>query len=253
MKHLRMHALPSLIVLASLIAISACDFSTANIKRAVMAREVNEDKSPAIETGSFHRSESLLHCCVQMANTPSGTMVKAIWRFNDDEENAAIDSTEIQMDDSGWIDFTLEPANAGLPYDSYAVDLYVDGVFKQTVPFTVEPMFEESVVREAVLSTALNDSYYPLNVAYNFPTETDVIYAPIFVEGQAPGSIFSAFWYQHDADGARILITSADIQFDDDGWIGFSMTLNDGLPAGQYSVDIVHNGTVEHTIEFSGQ
>jgi hypothetical protein len=121
------------------------------------------------------------------------------------------------------------------------------------VPFTVEPRFEESVVREAVLSTALNDSYYPLNVAYNFPTETDVIYAPIFVEGQAPGSIFSAFWYQHDADGARILITSADIQFDDDGWIGFSMTLNDGLPAGQYSVDIVHNGTVEHTIEFSGQ
>ncbi len=245
--------LTALALAVGIAALSACQFTTANIDRAVMARAINDDKSPANETKEYYKHESLLHCCVQMANTPEGTKVKAVWRFDEAEERSIIDSTEIQVDESAWVDFSLTLSESGLPYGKYVVDLYINGKFEQSVPFSVVPMFTESVVKEAVLATELNDSYYPVQVVKSFPSNIARIFAPVFVEGQPAGSVFGSAWYQHDEAGGRVLITSADLPFDQAGWIGFSMTLNEGLPPGKYSVDILLNGTVEQTLEFKAQ
>jgi hypothetical protein len=160
-----------LVLTLGLVSLTACQFTTANIERAVMARAVNEDNSPAEETASFHKYENLLHCCVEMANTPAGTKVKAVWRFDDGDEREIIDSTEVDVDASVWVDFTLALSESGLPYAKYAVDLYINGEFQQTVPFTIAPMFSESVIKEAVLATEINDSYYPVTVVGNLPHE----------------------------------------------------------------------------------
>jgi hypothetical protein len=242
-----------LVLTAGLALLTACQFTTANIDRAVMARAVNEDNSPAEETTSFHKYESLLHCCVDMANTPEGTKVKAVWRFDDGEERSIIDSTEVDVNSSVWVDFSLALSESGLPYAKYAVDLYVNNEFQQTVPFTIEPMFGESVIREAVLATEINESYYPITVVESFPTNIARLYAPVFVEEQPAGSVFSAIWYQHDERDGRLLISEYSIPFDSPGWIGFSLSLDSGLPQGRYSVDVLHNGTVEHTLEFTAQ
>jgi hypothetical protein len=242
-----------LVLTLGLVSLTACQFTTANIERAVMARAVNEDNSPAEETASFHKYENLLHCCVEMANTPAGTKVKAVWRFDDGDEREIIDSTEVDVDASVWVDFTLALSESGLPYAKYAVDLYINGEFQQTVPFTIAPMFSESVIKEAVLATEINDSYYPVTVVETFPTNIARLFAPVFVEGQPVGSVFSAIWYQHDERDGRLLISEYSIPFDSPGWIGFSLSLNNGLPQGKYSVDILHNGTVEHTLEFTAQ
>ncbi|MCZ7558141.1 MAG: hypothetical protein M5R41_17195 [Bacteroidia bacterium] len=243
----------ALVLISGLALLGACQFSTANIDRAVMARSVDKDNAPIEETTTFHKYENLLHCCVEMANTPEGTKVKAVWRFDEGEERGVIDSTEVDVNSSIWVDFTLALSESGLPYAKYAVDLYINGEIKQSVPFTVEPMFSESVIKEAVLATEINDNYYPVTVVESFPTNIARLFAPVFVEGQPAGSVFTAIWYQHDKSGGRMLISEYGLPFDSPGWIGFSLSLNDGLPPGKYSVDILHNGTVEHTLEFTAQ
>lgn len=234
--------------------ISACEFTTANIERATMSRSVSEDAEPIEETSSFYASESIIHCSVLMANTPEGTEVKAIWYpVLEDEEKVIIDSSIVTMESSGWIDFYLQLTQSNLPYGEYAVDLYVQNSFKQTVPFVIEPMYPDSYIKEAVIARNINENYFPTEVTWVFDEGLANIYAPVYVSGQPAGSMFGSIWYQHDAAGDRQMIDNTDIAFDEEGWIGFSLNLPNGLPAGKYSVDILFNGEIEHTLEFRAE
>jgi len=62
--------------------------------------------------------------------------------------------------------------------------------------------------------------------------------------------VFAAQWYRHDDAGDRSLISAADLSFDEEGWIAFSLSVPDGLAAGRYSVDLLVDDEVEHTLEF---
>ncbi|MDT8324058.1 MAG: hypothetical protein RRA94_08110 [Bacteroidota bacterium] len=247
---------PTLCITLLLIAAftQACNFTTANIERAVMARSVDENSAPVEETASFNASESLLHCAVKMENTPSGTRVKAIWYYMpEDEERQVLDSTEITIESGAWIDFTLRLAEINLPYGSYVVDLYVDDEYRQNVPFTIEPMYPDSWVKEAVMAKSVSADYFPTEVTWVFEEGSDNIYAPIYAAGQPEGSVFAAVWYVHDASGNREEISSYELSYDEEGWIGFSLSLPNGLPAGKYSVDILVNDEVQNTLEFRAE
>ncbi|MFA6233093.1 MAG: hypothetical protein WC824_02740 [Bacteroidota bacterium] len=244
----------ALAVLTLLLVMQACTFTTADIDRVVFSRQVDAETSePLDETTSFHGSDAVLHCAVLMENTPTGTIVKAKWYVKTDGGQEVLDTTEIALENSGWIDFNLTLTKTNLPYGNYAVDLFIDGKFKQTVPFTIEPAFPDGIIKEAVVARALSDSYFPTEPANTFPAGVAYVYAPIYVSGQPEGTVFTASWYQHVQGGDRSLITSYDINFDQEGWIGFSLNLPQGIPAGAYSVDILMNGEVAHTLEFSAE
>ncbi len=244
--------IPAALVL--LLAAQACNFTTAHIERVAFSRNINaETKEPLDETKSFHGSDAMLHCSVLMANTPEGTVVKARWYAKLEKTQEVLDTTEITLENSGWIDFNLSLTKNSLPYGEYAVDLFINGEFAQTVPFTVEPAFPDGVIKEAVIARALSDSYFPTEAATTFPAGVAYVFAPIYVAGQSEGTVFTASWFQHVDGGERAPITSYDIGFDQEGWIGFSLNLPQGIPAGAYSVDILVNGEVAHTLEFSAE
>ena len=240
--------------LALLLLLQSCSFTTANVEKVVFARTVNEEtKEPLDETATFHGSDAVLHCAVKMANTPSGTRVKARWYFNNESAQEVIDTTEIELDNSGWVDFNLTLTKSSLPYGAYGVDLFIDGKFDQTASFTIEPAFPDGYIKEAVTSRELSETYFPTAPTATFPAGVAYVYAPIYVEGQPEGTAFAAHWYQHLDDGDRALISSYELSYDQTGWIGFSLNLPDGIPVGSYSVDLLVNGEVEHTLEFSAQ
>lgn len=255
-QHLRLPAPlgpAALFVLLLLFAAQACEFTTAHIERAVMARAVTEESEPIEETDSFHGSESVMHCSVLMANTPEGTPVKAVWYSPGEGKKVVLDSTEITMEKDGWIDFSLTLSQNNLPYGAYAVDLYVGNTFAQTVPFTIEPMYPDSHIQEAVIARAVSETYFPTDKTLVFDEGSTVVYAPVYVAGQPAGTVFAAQWYVHDEAGDRMLIDTAEVPFDEEGWIRFLLSFPNGLSAGKYSVDLLVDNTVEHTLEFRAE
>ncbi|MDX9757571.1 MAG: hypothetical protein RBU27_00265 [Bacteroidota bacterium] len=243
--------LPALVLLA---ALQACSFTTAHIETAVLARAVDEQThEPLDETTNFHGSDAVLHCAVKMANTPSGTKVTAHWFAEADGARQALDSTDIELEQSGWVDFTLTLSQEHLPYGAYGVDLFIDGKPARTVPFTIAPEFPDGVIKEAVTASALSAIQFPVQPTKTFAKGTAEVFAPIYVSGHPEGTVFAARWYRHVDDGQRAQISSYELTTGREGWIGFSLNLPQGIPAGAYSVDVLVDGTVEHTLEFSAQ
>lgn len=242
----------ALSALALLLVVQSCSFTTAHIERAVFSRQVNpETKEPLDETTSYHGSDAILHCSVLMANAPTGTMVKAKWYQKVDGKQEVLDTTEIKLESSVWIDFNLSLTQNNLPYGEYAVDLFIDGKFQQTVPFTIEPAFPDGVIKEAVVARTLSESFFPTEAASTLPSGIAYVYAPVYISGQDEGMIFGANWYQHVGDGDRALISAFETAYDQEGWIGFSLNVPKGLPIGNYSVDLTVDGEVAHTLEFT--
>lgn len=246
--------LTGILALVLLFGLQGCSFTTAHIENAVLARTVNAETSePLDETTSFHASDAVLHCAVKMANTHSGTTVSAHWFSETDGTRQVLDSTAIELEQSGWVDFTLTLSQMSLPYGKYGVELFIDGTPARTVPFVIEPHFPDGVIKEAVTAAAVSESQFPVQPTATFDRGTTEIFAPIYVSGQSEGTVFAATWYRHLPDGQRAPISAYELSSDREGWIGFSLKLLEGLQAGQYSIDVSVNGSVEHTLEFSAK
>jgi hypothetical protein len=117
----------------------ACGFSasTANIKDATIAREVN---GSAEATTSFAPDE-IFYCLVNVANAPEDTVTKAAWYAVDVpgvDPNFLIDETEI----AGGGDITFDLSNDQYwPDGIYKVEIYLDGELDRTLEFSVSSSF----------------------------------------------------------------------------------------------------------------
>jgi len=113
----------------------ACSFSasTANIKEAYMAREVNG----TVEATTTFAPDEIFYCLVNVANAPDDTVTKAAWYAVDVpgvEANYLIDETEI----AGGGDITFDLSNDQYwPDGKYKVEIYLDGELDTTLEFSV--------------------------------------------------------------------------------------------------------------------
>jgi hypothetical protein len=122
----------------------ACGFSvsTATITNAVMAKEVQGDNfDPVGVTDTYPSDQPEFHAVVTVSNAPDDTVVKAVWVAVDvgsaAEPNTTVDETEVTVEGSRNVDFTLTPAGGAWPPGSYKVDIYLNDKLDRTLNFTV--------------------------------------------------------------------------------------------------------------------
>jgi hypothetical protein len=122
----------------------ACGFSvsTAAITNAVMAKETQGDNfDPVGVTDTYASDQPEFHAVVTISNAPSETVVKAVWVAVDVGDVAApntnLDETEVAVEGSRNVDFTLTPAGGAWPPGSYKVDIYLNDKLDRTLNFTV--------------------------------------------------------------------------------------------------------------------
>ena len=141
----------SLYVLRRLLLISlfvipalACEFSvsTAKITDTVMAEDVQGDNfEPVGVTETYTADQSTFHAVVTVANAPSDTVVKAVWVAVDVGDvappNTEIDQTEVEVEGSRNVDFTLTSDSGQWPPGTYKVDIYLNDELDRTLNFTV--------------------------------------------------------------------------------------------------------------------
>jgi hypothetical protein len=245
-------AIPLAMVAACCLFVSGCQFTTAHFSDVTMAKQVGPNLEPLERTTTFFKHDTLLHCTAKMANTPSDTKVKAVWFFTSDEKTRKpIDSVEITADKDVWVDFTLNPSYRDYAYGSYVVDLSINGKLKQSMPFTMKPMFEKGPIFDAVMAAGVNDRYFPVSQMAVFPVDIEVIYASVYADQLTPGSVVAAEWYAKSAAGERKGLVKSEIPIEQAGWIAFSLKPAKTLPPDKYYVDILHNGNVATTMEFT--
>ena len=143
----RSSLLRSLLLLIALFAIPtlACAFSasTARVTNAVMAGDVQGDNfDPVGVADAYLTDQPKFHAVVSLSNAPSDTKVKAVWVAVDVGEAAApnttLDQTEVTVEGSRNIDFTLTPDSGGWPPGQYKVDIYLNDKLDRTLNFTVK-------------------------------------------------------------------------------------------------------------------
>jgi hypothetical protein len=132
------------LLLAVSVALVACSasFSTANISKAVLAKDVSDNFDPIDPTSTFPTDQPVIHLVLTLKNVPSDTKVKALWTAVDVGDaapaNTKIDELEQTMNGSGNLDFTLSIPSSGVwPVGKYKVDIYLDGKLDKTLEFTV--------------------------------------------------------------------------------------------------------------------
>jgi hypothetical protein len=128
-----------IVIIAALLLIFslACGFSvsTANIKNAFMAREVDGE---LVQVGTYASDEVFL-CTADLANSPEDTVVTASWYVVEAEgvdPNFLIEETSIT---SGSNQLFFDLSNNMLwPSGSYRVDLSIGDEVVETVEFQVQ-------------------------------------------------------------------------------------------------------------------
>lgn len=134
----------TLIVLVAITA-SACNFSfsTANITRAVLAKDVQGDTfEPVDPTSTFPPDQPVINLVVSVANAPSDTKVKTVWTAVDVGDaapaNTKIDEAEVTLDASGNAHFTLSSPSSGVwPVGKYKVELYLNDKLDRTLDYNI--------------------------------------------------------------------------------------------------------------------
>jgi hypothetical protein len=123
----------------------ACQFSasTAKITQAVMATDVQGDNfDPVGVTDAYPADQPEFHAVVTVANAPSDTQLKAVWVAVDvgsaAEPNSTIDETQLSVEGSRNVDFTLTPNAGGWPSGKYKVDIYLNDKLDRSLTFSVE-------------------------------------------------------------------------------------------------------------------
>jgi hypothetical protein len=122
--------------LVLMVIVVACGFSasTANIKDAYTAREVNGEA----EATTVFAPDEVFYCIVTVANAPDDTVTKASWYAVDVpgvDANYLIDETEI----TGGGEITFDLSNDQYwPDGKYKVEIYLDGELDTTLEFSVD-------------------------------------------------------------------------------------------------------------------
>ena len=142
----RVFAAVTLLLLVSVI-LAACSasFSTANITRATLAKDVKGDTfEPVDPTSTFPTDQAVIHLVLSVANAPSDTKVKAVWTAVDVGDaapaNTKIDEKELTLDTSGNTDFTLSIPSSGVwPVGKYKVEVYLNDKLDRTLEYNIAP------------------------------------------------------------------------------------------------------------------
>ena len=131
-----------LLLLIGLSVLSACGGGTPGITNAVMAKDVSGDaKDPVGITTDFPADQAVFHTVVTVTNLPTGSKVKTVWTAVDVGSAAApntkITETELAVEGSRNVDFTLTPNSGAFPPGKFKADIHLNDKLDRTVEFTV--------------------------------------------------------------------------------------------------------------------
>jgi len=229
----------------------ACQFSftTARIADASLSKGINDKSEPVNKTTDFSGDDPVIHCVVQLANAPSDTKVRARWvgvKAEGLKENELLAETDIDAGSSkNIIDFTLKPAEGGLPPGDYKVDLYIDPVAGKESPPDKSLSFNVKASGPSVSNISLSTSPDGDPPSTSFSPDTQEIHCRALLRGAVAGTKMGAAWVMEDVEGQQsndeITRSRLVVLKGGENVFSSSLKLRNGLAPGRYRVDVYMN------------
>lgn len=234
-----------------LLAITACNFSasTAKIKEAYTAREVNGKQEA---TTTFNQDE-VFFLVVNVANAPDDTITKAVWyAVNAEGVEPNMVLKEFEYTGGGEITFDLSNTNLW-PVGTYKVELFLDDKLTQTLDFNVAGSAASSAGSGGV---SVVDAYTTRFVGND--SEKTSVFAPdedffavVELSDAKPDTVVKAVWVAVNAEGTDPNTIFNETENSGVSLMTFTVSYPDGWPAGEYKVEFHLNGEYQGYLDFT--
>ncbi len=236
------------------------------IKSVTMAFDIKGDNKDPVNPTIVFSPNSVFHAVVAMENAPANTQLKATWYATDvgtaAAPNTLIDSFEIAGEGTRNLDFTLAP-KAAWPVGTYHVEVAVNGNVERVVDFSVAaapptptpmPPKPSGYISSVTMAQGTKgDGKEPVNPGTVFQAKS-VFHAVVAVNNAPKNSKVTATWYAVDVGGAvapNTMIDSADLTTDGTRNIDFTLSPASTWPVGAYRADILFNGVLDQSVNFT--
>ncbi|NOY05076.1 MAG: hypothetical protein GXO82_00325 [Chlorobi bacterium] len=115
------------------------DIPDSYIATAVLATAVDKYNRPSEPVQFFTPDTPVMHCATQVVlPQDEKANINAQWYQLLDAKEYLISESPVEMDHTGWIDFTLTPSEKGLPEGIYRIVILVDGKPAKSGDFEVK-------------------------------------------------------------------------------------------------------------------
>ncbi|MEK6301706.1 MAG: hypothetical protein AABO41_13430 [Acidobacteriota bacterium] len=253
----RMTELAVLCALAGIAA--ACNFSTARIADAKMAKGVTEKMEPVDPTSTFETTDGVIHCLVVLANAPEKTRVQAVWTVVNAEgqkPNDKFGDTAVEGGgEKNVVDFTYTPSPAGLPVGDYKVDVYLNPQPGKQEPPAKSVAFSVKAGRPMISEATVSASEDGGSVT-EFPAGTPIFFCSADLRGASAGTKLTASWVAVEARATEpnFEILRAPVVLEArQNKVSYNLEYDNGFPPGRYRVDLYlgDSTTAEKSVTFT--
>lgn len=256
-----------------------CEYfeSPAGITKVVMAQQVQgANFEPVGISDNYPPDQSEFHVVVTLTNAPKDSVVKAVW-FAVDVGSASppdtkIDETEVKVEGSRNIDFTLPRSGKQWPSGLYKVQIYWNGKLDRTLnfvvtgtpqrtgtvtggcpPATTQPHKLSGWVSKVIMAErTTGEAKEPVNPTGEF-YRNETIHAVVTIKEAPPNTKFRAVFFAVDAgDSTLCNVRLGESEFVTGGSrnIDFALPPGKDWALGKYRVDIYVNEALDHTANY---
>lgn len=227
------------------------------IKNVVMATGVTADYEPVGVTTEFPQDTALFYAIVTTEDAPPQTIVTAQWAVVDVGDLAppdmVITESEIEIEGSINIAFSLKPDAGKLPSGAYRVNVFVDNEYQGTVGFQVQgaPQQTTDVISRIVPFHETDAQGEPIDNRGKFPNGVKELAVAVYYANARPGTTLSGDWIAIDLGGAapnNSRLATTEKQVEGSNVLTLSITSTQALPEGLYQVKVSADGTLVQAV-----
>jgi len=231
------------------VLLSGCA-GTPVIEQAVTCHSVSQSGQPGLIADTFSPDVETIYCTVKLSDAITGPSIKCEWLVVNSDEAKLKDyvlGTETVKAASPYVVFAFTRAENLLPLGDYAVKLYINDQYAQTVSFKVQGQAAESVVTftDPVIATCIDeDTNQPLDKLDVLPNNAGMIFCTAKVVGAGFGTNIEANWIYVKGQLQGVTdrqFASGSLKTEGLDYVAFAVSPRAGtpFPIGEYTVKLL--------------
>ena len=250
-----------MLVLAILLPAFTSCLNMSPFQQASICTEVAKDGEPKTLADTLPPDAANIYCSIKLATTSDKSKVKAEWviaKSEDGQYSDYIIGNEVIAAATPYVVFGFVRADKLLPRGDYAVKLYYDDKYIQSVPFKVkgDASASTAILSDAVMCTSVDLlASKPLDKVDAFPNDSSTLYCSVKITGAGFSTNVKARWTYLSGELEGIqnkVIYTATTKAEGREYIVFSIGRAERklFPIGDYQVTLMIEDNDQEALKF---